>query len=148
MEWLCPVCETINNNIFPKPYDLKRIQWLLNNKKCRLCYYGKNEINWEHCLIMNERIDNIFPRHYYEYSISFDLIKAIALPHPLIPPTNQNLMKKIYEYIRNRIQYRNYHIWRKWRYNINYRKAINCVLDKIDIRFNTQLERSLIFQYL
>ena len=143
MEWLCPVCETVNNHIFPKSYSAEKIVEITRSKRCRLCCFGKNEINWEQCLIMNERIDQTFPRGQCEYPISCILVNYIR------PPLSTFIsMTSTFDYIKQRMYYRNYNSWKVWRYKKYYRRALNRVFDELDNIHNIQFERCLILQYL
>lgn len=140
MEWLCLVCETVNNENAFKNYPEKQIVEIKKTKRCVTCYFCRDEIKWEHCLVMNENIDKKFPRHQLELPMSAALVSSIC---PELVS-----MDKTYKYIRLRLRYRNYQIWRRWRKNKFRRRAINRIFKQLDKKYNTQFEHSLFSQYL
>ena len=140
MEWLCLVCETINNEDALKDYSETQIAEIKKTRRCVTCHFYKDEINWEHCLGMNDNIDKIFPRHQLDLPISAALVSSIK--------PNLVSMAQTYNYIRLRIRYRNYQIWRRWRKNMFRRRAINRIFKQLDKKYNTQFEHSLFSQYL
>ncbi len=142
-EWLCPACETVNNNNYPESYSLTQRDQLRISATCRRCCHKKNEINWDVCIEMNERIDAIFPRHYLYNDIAYFLV-ANAIPRI----SRGTSMEKAVSYIIHRLNNRNNNVWRAWRYRKCYRTAVNRVLEKIDIRLNIMLPRSIILEYL
>ena len=142
-EWLCPACETVNNNNYPKSYSLTQIDQLRISATCRRCCHKKNEINWDVCIEMNGKIDAIFPRHYLHNDIAYFLV-ANAIPRYSLGMS----MDKAVSYIIHRLNNRNKNVWRAWRYRKCYRKAVNRVLEKIDIRLNIMLPRYIILEYL
>ncbi len=140
MGWLCLVCETINNEDVFKDYSETQITELKKTKRCVCCHFYRDEINWEHCLEMNDNIDKIFPRHQLDLPISAALVSSIR---PRLVSIFQT-----YNYIRLRIRYRNFQIWRRWRKNMFRRRAINRIFRQLDKKYNTQFEHSLFLQYL
>ena len=140
MDWLCLVCETINNEDVLKNYSETQIVEIKKTSRCVTCHFYKDEINWDLCLEMNENIDKIFPRHQLDLPISEALVSSIQ-------PQFIN-MEKTYNYIRLRLRYRNYQIWRQWRKNMFRRRAINRIFKQLEQKYNTQFETSLFLQYL
>ena len=135
MAWLCLVCETVNNNKNNNNDILEN-----NSQKCVICHFSKNEMNWDKCLIMNKNIDRFFPRHQLDLPISAQLVSMVQ----------PSLFSKenTYNYIRLRLYYRTYNIWKNWRKNTYKRRAITRIIKQLSQKYNTQFEQSIFLQYL
>ena len=147
MQWFCPVCETVNNlynglpsgtGHFAPPHCAGDAAYL--HRRCKLCHFLEpGERRFATYLMFNQRIDNLLPRHNFEQNLSGCIVQLIKSPESSAETT--------YDYIRSRLHYRNYHINRRWRRKVCYRKFLNMIVEKINWR-SEQIERSLILQWL
>jgi hypothetical protein len=134
--WFCIVCETRNTNSI---YDTQ------SKIRCKVCHILKDKYHphFDHCLIMNERIDLAFPKHQMDFFINPNVSQVIGQPVFYI--------EQSYHYIINRLKFRSYHSWRKWRRKVRKKKyciVINKVFDKINKKRTEQLPKHLIIPFL
>lgn len=134
MGWLCMLCETININPTFNSFQDTEI--------CKCCKIDKKKYQnlFDFCLTMNERIDNFFPRHQFEWDFSCPILDKIGYPK-----LNSELS---YEYVINRLKYRNAQATKKWKRKVSNRKFVNIILDKINIQRSEQFNKRLILQFL
>ena len=141
MEWLCPVCETINNPLLENFKTKDENEYMRKNKFCKTCYFKRDDGNWETHIKMNELIDKYLPRNQIDIPLSYDLVQLI---HPRIWFLENNTIN----YIKLRVIFRNKLAWIKWRRNTFYRKFIKRILDKWQATHPQQIEHNLVLQYL
>ena len=148
MQWFCPVCETVNNvynglpsgtGHFAPPHCAGDAAYL--HRRCKLCHFLEpGEGRFEIYLMLNQRIDNLLPRHHLEQNISSSIVQLIKSPADISTETT-------YDYIRSRLHYRNYYINKRWRRKVCYRKFLDVIVGKINRR-PEQIEPDLILQWL
>lgn len=141
MEWLCPICETINNNYYDKTKAENDNEYIRINKLCKNCFHKRDDRNWESHIEMNTLIDKYLPRDQYDIPLSYELVK-------LITPSKWYIYETTVSYIKSRVYYRNKQVWKNWRRQIFYRKFIKRILDKWNVEHPQQIESSLVLQYL
>ena len=141
MEWLCPVCESINNHIFIKALPSNENEYMRKKKFCKTCYFKRDDSNWETHIQMNELIDQHLPRHQLDIPLSYALVRVIH-------PRKWFLEENTLNYIKQRVYCRNKPAWRNWRRNTFYRKFVKRILDKWQSANAQQIEHSLVLQYL
>ena len=137
MNWLCLICETINNN--PK-YNI------YNQEICKFCSIEKNlyQQYFDVCLILNKRIDIILPRHDYDIYLTSEKIINIGESY-----LNR---EQIVNYVISRLKYRTMKSHLKWRKRIINKKYFNMILDKINtninLHFNECIPKKTILKFL
>ena len=141
MEWLCPVCETINNNYDDKNKSKNENDYIRLHNFCKNCYHKRDDKNWDTHIMMNTLIDQHLPRHHYDIYLSYALVT-------LIHPSKWFIYESTVSYIKSRVYHRNKQIWRKWRRKTFYRKFIKRILDKWQVQHPQQIESNLILEYL
>ena len=132
MGWLCTICDTLNTTGTFRGDD----------EICKYCKIKKElyHPNFDHCLVVNERIDNYFPRHHINWELNSELLYRIGFPTFIV--------EKTYKYIFDRLRYRNTQTSRKWRRKVCRRKFLKIILSKINKQRDEQIENQLIMQYL
>lgn len=141
MEWLCPICETINNNRFNPRISENENEYIRINNFCKNCLHRRDDKNWDTHIEMNTLIDKYLPRNQYDIPLSYAIV---ALIHPnkwVIHETTLN-------YIKARVYHRNKKAWKNWRRKVIYRKFIKRLLDKWQNNNPQQIETSLVLEYL
>lgn len=136
MEWFCPVCETVNNNYFENVQEYSQMRNL-----CSICYFKRDDSNWDTHIKMNELIDKYLPRNNLEIPLSYTIVN-------LIHPREWFIQDTTYNYITRRVKFRNHQIWRKWRRNITYRNFVKIILNNWNKTHTHQIEHQLVLQYL
>lgn len=137
MNWLCLICETVNNKTKYNIY---------NQEICRFCSIEKNlyQKHFDNCLILNKRIDIILPRHHYDIYLTSEKIKNIGYPY-----LNK---EQIVNYVISRLKYRTMKSHLKWRKRIINKNYFNMILDKINkninLHFNECIPTKIILKFL
>tara|TARA_Y100000591_G_C21821449_1_gene693887 strand:- start:1208 stop:1642 length:435 start_codon:yes stop_codon:yes gene_type:complete len=143
MEWLCPVCETINNNNNTETMSELEKENVFSKKLCRICYNKYDEDIWEMQLAMNKQIDLILPRHNHIIDISYPILNTIKLVGPVWYRHWDTL-----DYVKRRLLHRNRAIWQKWKRQVNYRKVVKILLNNWNKNFPRNFDESLILKFL
>ena len=140
MEWLCPICETINteNN---KSISINDMEYHRKKKCCKTCFFKRDDGNWDTHIQMNELIDQYLPRHQLYIPLSYQLIE-------MIHPRKWFIKENTLDYIKYRVSFRNKLVWRNWRRNIFYRKFVERIIDKWQSTMLLQFPARLVVEYL
>ena len=141
MEWLCTICETINNNNYDKNKPENEIKYIRANKFCKNCFHTRDNDNWDTHIEMNSLIDKYLPRHQMDILLSYELVG-------LIHPKKWFIYEKTVNYIKARVYNRNKPVWKNWRRKTFYRKFVKRILDKWHAQHPQQIETHLVIQYL
>lgn len=141
MEWLCPVCETINSPFLEKFKTKDEDEYMRKKHFCKTCYFKRDDDNWDTHIKMNALIDKYLPRNQLDIPLSYVLVQ-------LIHPRKWFLELNTLNYIKQRVSFRNKQAWIKWRRNTFYRKFIKRILDKWQAAHPQQIEHNLVLQYL
>ena len=141
MQWLCPVCETINSLTVSGRNEEDRQNSRRNSNLCEKCFTIRDDNRWETHIKMNEVIDTHLPRGTYEINLS----SAIVL---LIHPREWYNLDDTYKYIIARVRYRNTYAWKNWRRKLKYKEIVRNILEKWNKHHPHRLEYGLIMSYL
>ena len=141
MEWLCPVCETINSRFYTKSIPVNENKYSQKHSFCKTCYFKRDDSNWDTHIQMNELIDKYLPRHQLDIPLSYALVQQIH-------PSKWYIYETTLNYIKHRVRCRNKLVWIKWRRNTLYRKFVKRILDKWQATHTQQIETSIVLQYL
>lgn len=141
MEWLCPVCETINNNLYDSSMPENKIEYIRINKFCKTCYFKRDDDNWDTHIQMNEMIDKYLPRHNLCIPLTYELVNSIH-------PRKWFIKECTLSYIKHRVSFRNNLGWRNWRRKIVYRKFVKRILDKWQVHGKHSFPLHLVLEYL
>jgi hypothetical protein len=137
MDWLCLICETVNDKPKYKIY---------NQEICKFCCIEKSlyQKHFDTCLILNKNIDIILPRHDYDIYLTSEKITNIGYPY-----LNK---EQIVNYVISRLKYRTMKSNLKWRKRIINKKYFNMILDKlnknINLHFNECIPKKIILNFL
>ena len=71
MEWLCTICETINNNYYNKKIPENELEYIRIKKFCKNCFHARDNDNWDTHIEMNGLIDKYLPRHQMDILLSY-----------------------------------------------------------------------------
>ena len=137
MGWLCVICDTLNtvaafrNNTCEPDEEI-----------CKYCKIKRElyEFHFDHCLVMNERIDHFFPRHHMEWEFKGEMLDRIGYP--------TFYSERTYKYVFDRLKFRNTQTARSWKRRVCKRKFLKIILNKINLQRNEQIESRLIMNYL
>ena len=143
MEWLCPVCETINSLNISRCNEEDRQKSIRDRRFCKRCFTIRDDNRWEKHIEMNEAIDTYLPREKYEIYLSSTVVTLI---HPR--DCQWYNLDDTYKYIKARLRYRNTGAWKNWRRKLKYKEIVRNILEKWNKHHPHRLEYGLIMSYL